>query len=154
VSRPPASLVGRGSGWELLAMCSFFKKSDFTADIEELADLIEDKVKDVEGKCKERDEVAKEDIENIEEKIKEVEEVAHHKNSLLHEQLQDLKAKLENLLKDQTSLKSSLDTLIKESKNDTTKSKTNQEISELQGKVDQNENELSLFREMFQQVNF
>ena len=130
-------------------MCSFFTKKDFTADIDELTDLIEDKVNDIEEKCKERDDEAKDDIEKIESKLKEVEEENKGISSYL-ESVKDLQDKFKNLLQEQSKLKDSIDLLIKASENDETQSK--HKATQLQAQAEANQTNIVSLQEMFQQV--
>lgn len=40
-------------------MCSFFSKSDFAAEIKEINEIVDEKVKVIEENCKERDQTNK-----------------------------------------------------------------------------------------------
>ena len=133
-------------------MCSFFSKSDLAAEIEELTELIEDKVKDVQEKCKEREDYAKDDIEKIEDKLKEVEEDAKDKNFTFSETIQDIKEKFRDLLTSQTKLEDRIDLLVTASEKDESQAKASQQICELQDRANCNDKELYELKELFQQV--
>ena len=62
-------------------MCSFFSKSDIAAEIEQINELVEEKVKVVEKNCKEREETSKDELDKMAGTLKEVEQVAKEKHS-------------------------------------------------------------------------
>ena len=133
-------------------MCSFFSKSDLAAEIEQINDLVEEKVKVVEKNCKEREETSKEELEKMVGSLKEVEQVAKEKHSAFSNLLEDLKEKLRNTLTEHKLWEEKVDKIIKSSDNEETKERERRKVFELIGKVDKSENEFEVFREMFQQV--
>ena len=133
-------------------MCSFFSKSDLAAEIEQINDLVEEKVKVVEKNCKEREETSKEELEKMVGSLKEVEQVAKEKHSAFSNLLEDLKEKLRNTLTEHKLWEDKVDKIIKSSNSEETKERERQKVFELIGKVDKSENEFEVFREMFQQV--
>ena len=133
-------------------MCSFFSKSDLAAEIEQINDLVEEKVKVVEKNCKEREETNKEELEKMVGSLKEVEQVAKEKHSTFSNLLEDLKEKLRNTLTEHKLWEDKVDKIIKSSDSEETKERERQKVFELIGKVDKSENEFEVFREMFQQV--
>ena len=114
--------------------------------------MIEDKVKDVQEKCKEREDYAKDDIEKIEDKLKEVEEDAKDKNFTFSETIQDIKEKFRDLLTSQTKLEDKIDLLVTASEKDESQAKASQQICELQDRANCNDKELYELKELFQQV--
>ena len=133
-------------------MCSFFSKSDLAAEIEQINDLVEEKVKVVEKNCKEREETSKEELEKMVGSLKEVEQVAKEKHSAFSNLLEDLKEKLRNTLTEHKLWEDKVDKIIKSSDSEETKERERRKVFELIGKVDKSENEFEVFREMFQQV--
>ena len=133
-------------------MCSFFSKSDLAAEIEQINDLVEEKVKVVEKNCKEREETSKEELEKMVGSLKEVEQVAKEKHSAFSNLLEDLKGKLRNTLTEHKLWEDKVDKIIKSSDSEETKERERRKVFELIGKVDKSENEFEVFREMFQQV--
>ena len=133
-------------------MCSFFSKSDLAAEIEQINDLVEEKVKVVEKNCKEREETSKEELEKMVGSLKEVEQVAKEKHSAFSNLLEDLKEKLRNTLTEHKLWEDKVDKIIKSSDSEETKERERQKVFELIGKVDKSENEFEVFRELFQQV--
>ena len=133
-------------------MCSFFSKSDLAAEIEQINDLVEEKVKVVEKNCKEREETSKEELEKMVGSLKEVEQVAKEKHSAFSNLLEDLKEKLRNTLTEHKLWEDKVDKIIKSSDSEETKERERRKVSELVGKVGKSETEFESFREMFQQV--
>ena len=133
-------------------MCSFFSKSNLDAEIEQINDLVEEKVKVVEKNCKEREETSKEELEKMVGSLKEVEQVAKEKHSAFSNLLEDLKEKLRNTLTEHKLWEDKVDKIIKSSDSEETKERERRKVFELIGKVDKSENEFEVFREMFQQV--
>ena len=133
-------------------MCSFFSKSDLAAEIEQINDLVEEKVKVVEKNCKEREETSKEELEKMVGSLKEVEQVAKEKHSAFSNLLEDLKEKLRNTLTEHKLWEDKVEKIIKSSDSEETKARERRKVSELVGKVGKSETEFESFREMFQQV--
>ena len=102
-------------------MCSFFSKSDLAAEIEQINDLVEEKVKVVEKNCKEREETSKEELEKMVGSLKEVEQVAKEKHSAFSNLLEDLKEKLRNTLTEHKLWEDKVDKIIKSSDSEETK---------------------------------
>ena len=133
-------------------MCSFFSKSDLAAEIAQINEIVEEKVKVVEKNCKEREETNKDELEKMAGNLKEVEQVAKEKHSVFFNLIEDLKEKLGNTLSEHKLWEDKVDNIIKSSDSEETKERERQKIFELTGKVDKSENEFEVFREMFQQV--
>ena len=135
-----------------MRMCSFFSKSDIAAEIEEINDLVEEKVKVVEKNCKEREQTNKDELDKMAGTLKEVEQVAKEKHSIFSNVLEDLKEKLRNTLTEHKLWEDKVDKILKSSDSEETKGRERRKVLELIGKVDKSENEFEVFREMFQQV--
>ena len=133
-------------------MCSFFSKSDLAAEIGQINDLVEEKVKVVEKNCKEREQTNKDELEKMAGTLKEVEQVAKEKHSAFSNLLEDLKEKLRNTLTEHKLWEEKVDKIIKSSDTEETKERERRKVFDLVGKVDKSENEFEVFREMFQQV--
>ena len=133
-------------------MCSFFSKSDLAAEIEQINEIVEEKVKVVEKNCQEREETNKDELEKMAGNLKEVEQVAEKKHSAFSNLIEDLKEKLRNTMTEHKLWEDKVDKIIKSSDSEKTKERERQKILELIGKVDKSENEFDVFREMFQQV--
>ena len=133
-------------------MCSFFSKSDLAAEIGQMNDLVEEKVKVVEKNCKEREQTNKDELEKMAGTLKEVEQVAKEKHSAFSNLLEDLKEKLRNALTEHKLWEEKVDKIIKSSDTEETKERERRKVFDLVGKVDKSENEFEVFREMFQQV--
>ena len=140
------------SGSKSIRMCSFFSKSDLAAEIEEINELVEEKVKLVEKNCKEREETNKNELDKMAGTLKEVEEVAKEKHNAFFNLVEDLKEKLRNALTEHKLWEDKVDKIIKSSDSEETKERERRKVLELIGKVDKSENEFEVFREMFQQV--
>ena len=133
-------------------MCSFFSKSDIVAEIEEINELVEEKVKLVEKNCKEREETNKDELEKMAGTLKEVEQAATEKHNVFFNLVEDLKEKLKNTLTEHKLWEDKVDKIIKSSDSEETKERQRRKVLELIGKVDKSEKEFEVFREMFQQV--
>ena len=135
-------------------MCSFFSKSDIAAEIEQINEIIEEKVKVVEKNCKQREESNKDELDKMAGNLKEVEKAAKEKQNAFFNLVEDLKEKLRNMLTEHKLWEEKVDKIIKSSDGEETKVKERQKVLELIGRVDKSENEFEVFREMFQQVFF
>ena len=135
-------------------MCSFFSKSDIAAEIEQINEIIEEKVKVVEKNCKQREETNKDELDKMAGNLKEVEQAAKEKHNAFFNLVEDLKEKLRNMLTEHKLWEDKVDKIIKSSDSEETKVKERQKVLELIGRVDKSENEFEVFREMFQQVFF
>ena len=135
-------------------MCSFFSKSDIAAEIEQINEIIEEKVKVVEKNCKQREETNKDELDKMAGNLKEVEKAAKEKHNAFFNLVEDLKEKLRNMLTEHKLWEDKVDKIIKSSDSEETKVKERQKVLELIGRVDKSENEFEVFREMFQQVFF
>ena len=133
-------------------MCSFFSKSDLAAEILQVNEIVEEKVKVVEKNCKEREETNKDELEKMAGNLKEVEQVAKEKHSAFFNLIEDLKEKLGNTMTEHKLWEDKVDKIIKSSDSEETKERERQKILELTGRVNKSENEFEVFREMFQQV--
>ena len=135
-------------------MCSFFSKSDIAAEIEQINEIIEEKVKVVEKNCKQREETNKDELDKMAGNLKEVEKASKEKQNAIFNLVEDLKEKLRNMLTEHKLWEDKVDKIIKSSDSEETKVKERQKVLELIGRVDKSENEFEVFREMFQQVFF
>ena len=133
-------------------MCSFFSKSDLAAEIVQINDLVEEKVKVVEKNCKEREETNKDELEKMAGNLKEVEQVAKEKHNAFFNLIEDLKEKLRNTMTEHKLWEDKVEKIIKSSDSEETKGRERKKILELTGKFHKSENEFEVFREMFQQV--
>ena len=133
-------------------MCSFFSKSEIVAEIEEISDLVEEKVKEVEKNCEEREKTNKDELEKMASSLKEVEEAAKAKHTSIFDILGDLKDQLRNMMTKHKLWEDKVDKIIKSSDSEETKERERRKVSELVGKVGKSETEFESFREMFQQV--
>ena len=133
-------------------MCSFFSKSDLAAEIKEINDIVDEKVKVMEENCKERDQTNKDALDKIAGSLKEVEQASKEKHSSFLDVIEDLKEKLSNAVTEHKLWENKVDAIIKSSDSEELKEKQRQKILELVEKVDKSESEFEAFREMFQQV--
>ena len=133
-------------------MCSFFSKSDLAAEIKEINNIVDEKVKVIEENCKERDQTNKDALDKIAGSLKEVEKASKEKQSSFFNLIEDLKEKLSNALTEHKMWENKVDQIIKSSDSEELKERQRQKILELVGKVDKSESEFEAFREMFQQV--
>ena len=133
-------------------MCSFFSKSDFAAEIKEINEIVDEKVKVIEENCKERDQTNKDALDKMAGSLKEVEKASKERQSSFFNLIEDLKEKLSNAVTEHKLWENKVDAIIKSSDSEELKEKERQKILELVEKVDKSESEFEAFREMFQQV--
>ena len=133
-------------------MCSFFSKSDLAAEIKDINDIVDEKVKVMEENCKERDQTNKDALDKMAGSLKEVEQASKKKQSSFLDLIEDLKEKLSNAVTEHKLWENKVDAIIKSSDSEELKEKERQKILELVEKVDKSESEFEAFREMFQQV--
>ena len=133
-------------------MCSFFSKSDFAAEIKEINEIVDEKVKVIEENCKERDQTNKDALDKMAGSLKEVEKASKERQSSFFNLIEDLKEKLSNAVTEHKLWENKVDAIIKSSDSEELKEKQRQKILELVEKVDKSESEFEAFREMFQQV--
>ena len=133
-------------------MCSFFSKSDLAAEMKEINEIVDEKVKVVEENCKERDQTNKDALDKMAGSLKEVEKASKEKQSSFLDIIEDLKEKLSNAVTEHKLWENKVDAIIKSSDCEELKEKQRQKVLELVGKVDKSESEFEAFREMFQQV--
>ena len=93
-------------------MCSFFSKSDLAAEIEQINEIVEEKVKVVEKNCKEREETNKDELEKMAGNLKEVEQVAKEKHNAFFNLIEDLKEKLRNMMTEHKLWEDKVDKII------------------------------------------
>ena len=133
-------------------MCSFFSKSDLAAEIKEINDIVDEKVKVIEENCKERDQTNKDALDKMAGSLKEVQKASKEKQLSFFNLIEELKEKLSNALTEHKMWEEKVDRIIKSSESEELKEKQRQKVLELVGKVDKSESEFEAFREMFQQV--
>ena len=133
-------------------MCSFFSKSDLAAEIKEINEIVDEKVKVVEENCKERDQTNKDALDKMAGSLKEVEQASKERQSSFLNFIEDLKEKLSYAVTEHKLWENKVDAIIKSSDSEELKEKERKKILELAGKVDKSESEFEAFREMFQQV--
>ena len=134
-------------------MCSFFSKSDLAAEIKEINEIVDEKVKVVEENCKERDQTNKDALDKMAGSLKEVEKASKEKQSLFFNLIEDLKEKLNIKASAEHKLwENKVNEIIKSSDSEEFKEKERQKVLELVEKVDKSEREFEVFRDMFQQV--
>ena len=133
-------------------MCSFFSKSDLAAEMKEINEIVDEKVKVIEENCKERDQTNKDALDKMAGSLKEVEQASKKKQSSFLDLIEDLKEKLSNAVTEHKLWENKVDAIIKSSDSEELKEKERQKVLELVGKVDKSESEFEAFREMFQQV--
>ena len=133
-------------------MCSFFSKSDLAAEIKEINEIVDEKVKVVEENCKERDQTNKDALDKMAGSLKEVEQASKEKQSLFFNLIEDLKEKLNKALAEHKLWENKVNEIIKSSDSEEFKEKERQKVLELVEKVDKSEREFEVFRDMFQQV--
>ena len=133
-------------------MCSFFSKSDFAAEIKEINEIVDEKVKVIEDNCKERDQTNKDALDKMAGSLKEVEKASKERQSSFFNLIEDLKEKLSNAVTEHKLWENKVDAIIKSSDSEELKERQRHKILELVGKVDKSESEFEAFREMFQQV--
>ena len=133
-------------------MCSFFSKSDLAAEIKEINEIVDEKVKVMEENCKERDQMNKDVLDKMAGSLKEVEKASKERQSSFFNLIEDLKEKLSNAVTEHKLWENKVDAIIKSSDSEELKEKQRQKILELVGKVDKSESDFEAFREMFQQV--
>ena len=133
-------------------MCSFFSKSDLAAEMKEINEIVDEKVKVIEENCKERDQTNKDALDKMAGSLKEVEKASKERQSSFFNLIEDLKEKLSNAVTEHKLWENKVDAIIKSSDSEELKEKERQKILELVEKVDKSESEFEAFREMFQQV--
>ena len=133
-------------------MCSFFSKSDLAAEVKEINEIVDEKVKVIEENCKERDQTNKDALDKMAGSLKEVEKASKERQSSFFNLIEDLKEKLSNAVTEHKLWENKVDAIIKSSDSEELKEKQRQKILELVEKVDKSESEFEAFREMFQQV--
>ena len=133
-------------------MCSFFSKSDLAAEIKEINNIVDEKVKVIEENCKERDQTNKDALDKMAGSLKEVELASKERQSSFFNLSEELKEKLSNAVTEHKLWENKVDAIIKSSDSEELKEKERQKILELVEKVDKSESEFEAFREMFQQV--
>ena len=133
-------------------MCSFFSKSDLAAEMKEINEIVDEKVKVIEENCKERDQTNKDALDKMAGSLKEVEQASKKKQSSFLDLIEDLKEKLSNAVTEHKLWENKVDAIIKSSDSEELKEKERQKILELVEKGDKSESEFEAFREMFQQV--
>ena len=133
-------------------MCSFFSKSDLAAEVKEINEIVDEKVKVVEENCKERDQTNKDALDKMAGSLKEVEQASKEKQSLFFNLIEDLKERLNKGLAEHKLWENKVNEIIKSSDSEEFKEKERQKVLELVEKVDKSEREFEVFRDMFQQV--
>ena len=133
-------------------MCSFFSKSDLAAEIKEINEIVDEKVKVIEENCKERDQTNKDALDKMAGSLKEVEQASKEKQSSFFNLIEDLKERLNKGLAEHKLWENKVNEIIKSSDSEEFKEKERQKVLELVEKVDKSEREFEVFRDMFQQV--